>query len=716
MSTISIRFQTQALDFSPLTRGVVTVVFNDGNQDLPLSLILINNAAPSGYFQEVGWINGNSGEDSLQANNYAAAFNRDYSFVGNVPNGLPQVGNLKATVVDDTVTITATNGTFVSGSYTGNVLTVSGFTINNTTQVTTPILASSLTGNGDCSTVEYSLTATSGTPPYTLKNGTTTLVSGWDGTARLEDISREVGSVTFNVTDANGQTASKTSIVPRKLKIGEFKIRATQYVGYSDVLIENSNPVANTFPLEYSLDAQGALTGMSYQLENVFPGILPGFYELFVKDKYGCEVTKTVQIVAYQDATEEQNPRYFDVPKGNSIIMSECTTFNKDIKPNYNNTLSFNELSDVRYKVTQYFDPSDFEPVHFKSSYPYHVITLHKDDGTKQDIPPILVQENLGSIEKVDCELFPLNGQTAVYFDGGNEYEPNTTTVTGASSYTQFLPSWAVEGQFVSLDGLGAFEIIDIGYDAVLQRGYFVVDALIGAATSGKVQVTWNVQPYNVFECYVPFSNVNRARLVIEKGFGFDTIDGKPWISEILATKENEFDDLLIEWSSSKNQSDIVFFSGVKFKKRVKGKLRAVFPNSSEISEGDSRAYSIDQNFYQHYRLEIDKLSAREIHHLLVASSTDGFKVNGELMIKKGDAEIEPLGESNYYNFRCDYAYGGNQSATQPDSLALNSSTGVIGGGGTGKPGTLPEYDNKLRINIGGGFITVGDEFISVDP
>lgn len=714
MSTISFTLQTQALDFFPLTRGYVNVVFNDGNQDLTLGLLL-SSIAVGGRFLEVSWVDGNSLEDNQQALNYAQAFNRDYSFIGNVPNGSIQKGNLTATVVDDTVTITASKGTFVSAEYTGNVLVFAGPTINNTPQISTPEISASLTGNGDCSTVEYSLTTTEGTAPYTLKQGTTTLQTGWNGSAYTVDIARNIGSVSFSVTDDDGQVVSTVKIVPRQLKTGEFKIRSTQYVGYSDFYIENVNPVANTEPIEYSLDAQGTLTGGNYQTSNSFTGVLPDFYELFIKDKYGCEVTKTIEIRALEDATEEQNPRYFDVPKGNSIIISECVTFDKDIKPNYNNTLSFNELSDIKYDVVQYFDPSDFEPIHFKSSYPYHVITLHKCDGTKQDIPPILIQENLGTQEKVDCELFPLDGQTAVYFDGGNEYEPGTNTIIDASDYTKFLPPWGVEGQIVSIDGIGSYEIVEVGYDLTLQKGYFVIDVVIGSATSGKVQVTWNVQPYNVFEAYIPFNNIDKGRVVIEKGFSFDEIDGNAWISEILASKENEKDDLLIEWSSSKNQSDIVFFSGVQFTKRVKGKLRAIFPNTSEIAEGDSRAYSINQEFYQHYRLELERLSAREVNHLLVASKTDGFKVNGEKLIMKQEAEIEPLGESNYYSFKCDYAYGGNLAAVQPDSLALNSSTGVIGGGGTGKPAPVPTYDDKLRISIDGGFVTVDSEFISVD-
>ena len=203
-----------------------------------------------------------------------------------------------------------------------------------------------------------------------------------------------------------------------------------------------------------------------------------------------------------------------------------------------------------------------------------------------------------------------------------------------------------------------------------MERGYFVIDYASTLSESGLVQVTWNVQVYNTFECYVPFSNVDRARIVMEKGFnenGVTTIIGNPWLSELQQVVEDTDDDLLIEWSSSKNKSNIVFMSGVKFKKRIKGKLRPIFPNNSEIVEGDSRAYTLDQEFFQHYRLELERLSAREAYQLIVASMTDGFKVNGESLKQNGQAEVEPLGESNYFTFKCDYALGANNAATQPD-------------------------------------------------
>ncbi|WP_431129770.1 hypothetical protein [Flagellimonas flava] len=710
----SIQITIDRLPDGPAIRGSIIVVYNDGNMDISLPLELTGTVSVSGTFSLVPYVDGVSLESDLQALEYRGAFYRDYRNVGGT-------NNLSVTIVGNVVTITSQTGTFPVGqsTYTGDVLGVSFF-ITNVAVNKTPVLSVTATGVGDCDTVQYEITATGDGSPWRLSNGLNVLNTNWDGSAQQVNLARDEIQHLIQLREPSPSLAlldEVTLIVPRKLKTGEFKIRATQYVGSSDILIEEVNPVNGTAPIEYLLDAQGATSGGAYQTDNVFPGVLPGFYELFVKDKFGCEITKTIQVRELEDASEEENPGFFTVMKGNSIILSECTSFDKDIKPNFNNTLSFNELSGIRYSVVQYWDASDFEPIQFKSSYPFHVVTLHKSDGTKQDLPIVEIANNRGAKEKVDCQLFPINGKTGVYFDGGNEYEPDTTTVLGSSEYTQFLPSWAVEGQIVSIDGKGAFTIEEQGYDSTLERGYFVIPFALTTAESALVQVTWNVQVYNTFECYVPFSNVDRARIVIEKGFndnGITTIVGDPFVSELQQVKENEDDDLLIQWSSSKNKSDIVFMSGVKFQKRMKGKLRPIFPNNSEIVEGDSRAYTLDQEFFQHYRLELERLTAREVYQLIVASMTDGFKVNGESLKQNGQVEVEPLGESNYFTLKCDYALGANNAAIQPDELVLNASTGVVGGGSTGKPAALPSYDGKTRLNIDGGFVTVGGDFVSV--
>ncbi len=703
MSTIQIQFTAIGTGVSG---GYVEIGFNDNNVVSQLRETSIDGPSVQYRFSQIP-TSLPTDPDTAQAQAFAFAFNRDYKNVGGT-------NNLSAVSSGDTVTITTTIGTFDTFTQTGNFATNLG--INNTPQADPNSFTYERLTTGDCTTINYrGNTATGGTGPYRISVNGSDVITGWDGASNTASfaLNRGFQSAVKVYDSLSALIADEVVNVPRKLEPGEFKERATTYETYSDILIESVNPVEGTTPVDYSLDNQGASTGGNYQSSNTFPGVAPGTYELFVRDVYGCEVTKTIIVSSFQDATVDENPKYFEVMHGNSIIVSECPTFGSAVKKNFENTGSWNELAGINYDVLQYWAPSDYEGIQFKSSYPYHIITLHKCDGTKQDIAPIMIQENLGSKEKVDCKFFQISGQTAVYFDGGNEYTPDTTTIIGASEYTQFTPDWAEVGQLVFIDGLGGHFIESTGYDETLERGYFVINVTT-SDTEGKVQVTFNKQLYNLFEVYIDFSTFTKGRLVFEKGLDFNNVDGNPYASEILVSQEDTDDMLLLKWSDPKNKGNIVFQSGIQFTRRMEGLFRPIFEGESETFAGDSREYSLKQTTYQNYRLEFDRLSAKEVYQLTIATGLDGFEVNNVPVVRKKYPEIEALGDSNYYSLKVDLAYSGDLLAIKPDETVLEVSTGVVGGGGTGKAGAGPVYDGLLRLNIDGGFVTVGEDFISV--
>lgn len=704
MSTIEIRFQTQALDGGQSNRGTVTVVYNNGSQNLNLPLRLSQSVSTSGNFTEVPWVNGSSGEDNRQALNFAQSFNRDYKNIGGVKN-------MAATVVSDTVTITATDGTFPENqsSYNGNVLIVTGFTVDNSPQ-TTPLNLSVLrTSTGNCNTIQHSATATGGTPPYTLYNSNFELQDNWNGSSFDFNLNRNVGIATIRVVDTNAQERLISIVIPRNLAAGEFNVTQTQFEASSDLVVENLNPILGTTPLEYSLDELNASNGTVYQTSNAFAGVLPGTYQLFVRDVYGCEVKKVITVSTFQDATQDVLD-YFDINKINSIIFAPSESFNSSLKKNFDNTLSINSLDGINYELRQSFNEEDVVPIQFKSSYPYHVVTLHRCDGTKHNIPSILIQENLGFKEKVDINLLTVGNQTGFYFDGGNQYEPDTEDIIGQSEYTSFSPDWATEGQLVSIDGLGSFRIVGTGYDDALAKTYFLID-LQTAQTTAKVQVTFNVQPYNLFEFYVPINQIySSGRLVVEYGTSFNKIMGR-WYSELLI-KDNDNDNLLIEVGSTKNKADFVFTENTVIKNRISGVFRPFFEGEVENFNGDSRLYPLNESFYQRYKLELDLLTARQVYQFGIWCLLDGFKVNNLPLRATTFPEIEQLGDSNYFSFKVNLGFTGNLLATQPDEVVLDTSTG------TELPNQSIDFpiahDGRTRLIINGGFVTVGGNYVSI--
>ncbi len=696
MSTIRLTINTPNPAPYPFNYGRITISFNDGANNISLFENLSSNKSNANYFQYIG---NQTGDDARIAANFATSFNRDYKNVGGS-------NNLYATVSGKVVTITANNGTFNSGSYNGNMITL-GSVIENVTPIEPLAALVSYTHTGDCTTINWDAVAADGVPPYKITYNGATVLENWDGNNYEFPVNR--GAIArVVISDAANQTKEFNTTVARKLRVGEFKEQVTQYEDYSDVLIENVNPVAFTEPITYSLDVAGTTEGSDFQTSNSFTGVLAGSYELFIKDVYGCTITKTIEVTSIQENIGEF-VKYFDISFANSILFSPNSVFDADNKKNFRNTSSRNELTGIRYNANHRFVSTDKIGTQFKSSYPYHIVTLHRCDGTKKDIPFLVISENIGSKEKVDVQFAKINDKTVFYFDGGNMYEPNTTTVIGASEYSNYSPTWATIGQLVFFDGLGGFEILEEGYDPDLGKGYFVTD-LNTELTEGIVQATFNKHDYDTYEFYLDMADVtNKGVIVVEYGFSFTEIDGVSWVSETIQRIEDTDNDVLMKWYSYKNIDPIVFQSGIEMKARMKAVFRPIFSGESETTEGDSRVYSIDQTLYQNYRLEIDYLTAKQVYQLCVATGVE-FEVNNVKLTRLEFPEIEQLGKSNYYTFKVDLAYSGNILGVVEDESVLNISTGVIGGGSA----KTVSNDDRYRLNVDSGFFTVGGDFVAV--
>lgn len=692
MSTISFSLATQALDFAPLSRGRVRIVFNNGSQNIFLDELLSTSVATTGRFQEVPWINGFSDEDEQQAENFVFAFNRDYSFIGNIPDGTPQKGNIVATNVGNVITITATVGTFsVGSSYDGNVLVASAFTINNTTQAVPVNLSVSNNNIGSCTLVNFAFSATGDGAPFRLNIGGADVDTNWDGTSQNFDLQRGKTILVSLYNSSDELVDSETVFVPRKLVSGDFDFEVSTYEdNTSDIIINRVTVINFTTPLEYSLDDLSEATGTTYQSQNNYSGIPSGQYNLFIRDVYGCEIVKIIDIPDFQDATKTEVVRYFQVMQGQSLIFTEMPEFSPLVKKNYFNTGSYNEfVQGNRFDAFHYFDDADgLKGIQFKSSYNYHVITLHKCDGTKIDLAPIIISQNLGALEKMDCVVFSVGtNKTGVYFNGGNTYIPNTETVLDSSIYDGTTPSWAEVGQLVFLDGTG-LRITGNGFDS--NRGwYFIVDLDTSAEVAATVQVTYNKQDYNTFEAYFDVRDIDtKGFIVIEKGFlnGSEVaIVGNPWVCEVIRKISDTDEYLLIEWSDVKNKSDIVFQSGIGFIARMKGELIPGSNDSSETFSGDSNEYSIEQIRRIAFDVFIEGITFKQVIQLNIASALSGFKVNGISLVSNGAPSHKRMDKSNLYTWRGKFGYGANMVAEENDEIVLSVSTGVEGGGGTGQ-------------------------------
>ncbi len=716
MSTITVTITTQPLDGGQSNRGRIRVMYVDTNgTKIPLDLTLTQGVPFVGSFQEIPWFDGSGIEESLQADAYRDGFNLAFKLVG----GNGSTTNLRATPSGNVVTIEATLGTFSETpsdhNYNGNVLeTVSFGTPNNDPVIVEPRIGFSRPDSGSCTEANITFRATGDGAPFELRQGSTVLIDNWDGSDQNVALQRgkTIAITLYNSSDELKDTSNV--FVPRKLAEGDFTYGVTTYEdGTSDILVDRSTVINFTTPLRYSLetvaDPQNPPTsGTAYQDSNAFPGVPAGSYRLFIEDKYDCVIFTDFVVDEFQDATKTEQLNYFEIMEGQSIIFTEFVEHDATTKKNYFNTFSANEyVQGARHQMFHEINEDDkLFAIQFKSSYPYHFITMHKCDDTKVDLAPILVAENLGSKEKYDCMLLPVSTTEAwVYFQGGNEYIPDTTTVFGPSPYNGNTPPWVEVNQLVFINGTG-YRILSQGYDST-RGGYFVVNLQVASEQAATIQVSWNSQDYNTYEFIVdPDDIANKATIIVEKANdNSGNIIGNPWVSELLKKTVDSDEHLSIQWVDTKNRAGIVNQSGIFFFARIKGEMVPGSDDTAETFSGDSRAYSLEQIRREEFEIFIEGITFKQVKQLNIASAFEYFIVNQMRLVCKSPPSKQRLDKSNLWSWRATFDYGENNVAIQPDETVYSPSTGVPGGGGNGIAPRPPEYDGTVVYKLPSGEI-----------
>lgn len=708
MNSISFTLTTIDGDLTNRIGGRVRIHF-DGNN---LELRPTSGVEQPGFFRYIFGITPPALANILQLQAYVNAFNRNFTNIG-------AVGNLNATFSGTTVTITARTGQFsdILSSYDGDIIVISNFVADNGIP---PLSATNtINDNGNCNVIGYTTNATNGVPPYSITVNNTLILSSWNGNNSNYTVSR---GVTSNVVirDSANSTVNFTVNTPRTLRAAEFKERITQRLLSADVFIQDVNPIPAIAPLEYALeDSLGNRT--LYQRSNSFPQLVADTYTLFVRDRYNCEVSKTIVVRDLEDTTQEQF-RYLKASAFNSIGYAEMVSFGERQKKNSLNTTSPIENYPIANTSLHNFTENDRPITQFKSSYPFHIVTLNHCDGTKTDQRFSQIQTNLGTLEKVDCVLFSLDSsRIGVYFDGGSQYEPFTNTVIDNSTYITTMPDWAQNiGQLVEIGSLGIKEIKGNAYDTELKRSYFIIDGTISGQTDDTAQARFNAQIYNLFQFTTDMRDIpERAYITIEAGYSFDQIEQtlfSEWVNR--AIDDNE--QLLIEWEGFKNIGDIVFTgSGFKGLMRIQGRIDEIPTGETETLEGEGdNVFPLIQDAGTSLIVTIPRMTKKlwdTFNKATTVSKAGVFKINNMELVRIKAIDYEKAGLTNYKNITAEFAFGGESTALKQDEIVLNPSTGVTGKGGTGlEQVAVFVWDERERLAINGTMIRIGDNLIVV--
>lgn len=739
MSIIIITMETQAKDFSPLIYGIVELELQIGTAT-PLSLDLVLH--PFGGFARFKEVLHNASFPEIssfeQAEEYVLAMNRDRKNVGGT-------NNISARVrPDGSIEIEAQTGEFVNFSYTGTIL--ANVTFDASGNVVPPpakVFTTEKTGNGNCgaNTEEYrALRAQGGTAPYRVNIGSGgDVVTGWNGVdAQTFNLVR---GFVYNLTcfDSTGAIIDVDTINPtRNILPTDFELEVTPFTGFSNVQVRRVRTVAGTDPIEYNLiTSQGGESG--WQSSTIFGGVTPGLYTFKARDLYGCEVQKNVQIQAVTTPEETERVPYFSVSEYNSLAFYKDVETGVDVRPNYYNTPSFCENVALPKNGVFRFPLNQTLTTQFRSSFEQHAVTIYKRGGLPaRQIDFQLIQENLGVRERVDCRAFKIQTSFAgidggsisatigmgIYFEGGTQYEPGTTTpkTDPDSPYTSGLPSWAVEGNFVDIVNVGAFEIkkSDL-YDPVRDVVYFEIDANFNEGTF-IIESAFDRHPYNVYRFDFPTVEIPEegAYIVIEPGVlenGLFVVDqANIHRSEWMGRLDNVKNYVKVQWSAFRNLGEMLFRDNSVHQMWIKARVRPYGDGSAETNDGDDRTRSLDQQSNLRLRLTAPFLSVRQWRKLDLAMAIGNFGkvlVDDVEVVRLGYTEPEEVGVTNVSNVTVDLGFGGESNAISQEDPVFDITTGStsIPSSGRQAPQGWQTNGNRL-VDDDDNFIKVNDNGI----
>lgn len=591
------------------------------------------------------------------ASNYTDSWNLDYfPFISAI------AVNTGSTVV---IEIPEKSWQFISASGTAITSGKVSFTIENQPVQTEKLVVinsySSSVGN-ECTQAIANLDVTGGNNLYnvyvdnnlSLSNQTTPITVNI-----TRGDSREI-----RVVDTDG-VLIKTVFTSntRKLITSDISVNISNLTSGATLNISVSYINPNISIYQYSLN------GVDYQSSNIFTGIINGTYTLYVKDAFGCIISKEIIVNGETKVTDtvfylsEINPiRFFSV---------------NEEKKNYYNTISCNELRLNSYGFNQKYISTDKQKIQFKTNANYiNCFTLDKSQNTQQ-LTPIKKTENIGLQAKSTCIYFNIgDGKSGIYFGAVDLLDPITDDVIGNTDFGFSLPEWAnKEGDLVTISGIGEVEIYKIGYSDFYES--FILEFNIsydGNPVQKTLYSKYNLQPYELYEFEVDMNIVpSLFNLVIECGVDENTIDFTR-ISETIEITEDSPFLFKIQYYDDENKGGFVYQTGIINLIRLNGYVDYLGEQSTEGYDGDKEFYVTDNVVYNSERFKFLRIPSAMAHKLRMIVSHKYLLINGVFYKLAETPEVNGDDNSNFKNFFVTLKNGGNQFLTDEQEIIVNSS------------------------------------------
>jgi hypothetical protein len=300
------------------------------------------------------------------------------------------------------------------------------------------------------------------------------------------------------------------------------------------------------------------LDNITFQTSATFSGLLPGSFNLYIKDQFGCVATKPFEL----NENGVYSPSFY-ISKSNSlrfanrIVWGDSANYKTD-----ENTLSCEV--DVnpknRWKETQQFQTADVITTQFKSNYSSNVAKIKREGIADVIIPVIKKTSNIGLKEKLDARKYEIEpGKTGIYFLSGNQYDFDTNAVIGNYTLNGSIPEFASAGNYIQIQNAWFF-IESIIFDEAKNADVIVLDGdHVGPEENVIVGSIFNREFYEVFEFEIDMVNYIEEKFTVEITNSDSKFETLTHVSEEIWVKVKHEDVLEIRYKNANNTD--VFYS-----------------------------------------------------------------------------------------------------------------------------------------------------------
>ncbi|CAL2077721.1 conserved protein of unknown function [Tenacibaculum sp. 190524A02b] len=485
--------------------------------------------------------------------------------------------------------------------------------------------------------------------------------------------------------DYDGQRVRDALILPSLLSVANLDVKV--YNSPNGATLNVNVDEAFGLNLEYSLD------DVNWKTSNFYDSLPAGTYEVYVRDQFGCKISKKVLI----DEIGQKEP-FFYISKSNSIryvaysVNGELT--DKRIDEN-----RFSYEDDVNEVNTEYycFNSNDRDRTQFKSNYSNINVKAVLQDGTEEVLFVTKLTDNLLIKDSRDARIFKLEGGKAgVYFTTGKRYNFDTGLYTGDDyKLNGSLPEWGKIGEYIKIDNSWfKIENTTISRDKnaevlIIDYNYTSDEAII------KTGTIYNRENYDVFEFEVNFKDFIDQVFTIEienKEGGLPTLIHKS--ENIEVTNTDDFVEILY---ANDTNTDVNYKSGISHKIWIRVESINDKPiGNVNTHKTDTKSVLLSGNVYETKEIEFEVCTRGMMIKLFRALFHRKLFIDKIQYVLSDVPEVEgALEETNLYVVKAKLI----KSSEVYNSKSFKNNSPILGG--------IVELPNLIEVNSDGGFIKI---------